>query len=143
MYKGLTSGMDTSEIKEWHIELRDNELSMDEENVKTKKKKLEHDERVLDEQLAAEKQEKEEREEKLAEQEKEVTVNYHTWLPDADYIAYEVAETRDNLRRLELEFREKNAILEILLKVWCLAQDKAFEAPTVSWLANDCLLTDC
>ena len=71
--KGLTSGMDTSEIKEWHIELRDNELSMDEENVKTKKKKLEHEERVLDEQLAAE---KENREGKLAEQEKEVTVNY-------------------------------------------------------------------
>ena len=65
--------MDTSEIKEWHIELRDNELSMDEENVKTKKKKLEHEERVLDEQLAAE---KENREGKLAEQEKEVTVNY-------------------------------------------------------------------
>ena len=73
MYKGLTLGMDTSEIKEWHIELRDNELSMDEENVKTKKKKLEHEERVLDEQLAAE---KENREGKLAEQEKEVTVNY-------------------------------------------------------------------
>ena len=29
----------------------------------------------------------------------------------------QVSETRDNLRRLELEFREKNAILEILLKV--------------------------
>ena len=29
----------------------------------------------------------------------------------------QVSETRDNLRRLEFEFREKNAILEILLKV--------------------------
>ena len=29
----------------------------------------------------------------------------------------QVSETRDNLRRLELEFREKNAILEIPLKV--------------------------
>ena len=54
---------------------------------------------ILGEQLAEEKKEQEEREKKLAEQEKEV------------------AETRDNLRRLEFEFREKNAILEILLKV--------------------------
>ena len=69
--------MNTSDIKEWHIELRDNEPSMDEENVKAKKKKVEHEEGVLDEQLAVEKQE-EEREERLAEQEKEVTiiVNY-------------------------------------------------------------------
>ena len=54
---------------------------------------------ISSEQLAEEKKEQEEREKKLAEQEKEV------------------AETRDNLRRLEFEFREKNAILEILLKV--------------------------
>ena len=72
---------------------------MSEENVKAKKKKLDHQERSLEEQLAGEKQEREQREQKLAEQEQEV------------------AETRDNLRRLEFEFREKNTILEILLKV--------------------------
>ena len=72
---------------------------MSEENVKAKKKKLDHQERSLEEQLAGDKQEREQREQKLAEQEQEV------------------AETRDNLRRLEFEFREKNAILEILLKV--------------------------
>ena len=112
------SGINVAEIKEWHIELRDNEVSMGEENVKAKKKKLDHEEQTLEEQvagfilpvplrtisilgeqLAEEKKEQEEREKKLAEQEKEV------------------AETRDNLRRLEFEFREKNAILEILLKV--------------------------
>ena len=91
--------MNNSEIKEWRIQMRDNEVSMSEENVKAKKKKLEHQERSLEEQLAEEKQEREQRERKLSEQEQEV------------------AETRDNLRRLEFEFREKNAILEILLKV--------------------------
>lgn len=94
-----TSGINVSEIKEWHMELRDNEVSMGEENVKAKKKKLDHEEQSLEEQLAEEKKAQEERNKKLAEQEKEV------------------AETRDNLRRLEFEFREKNAILEILLKV--------------------------
>lgn len=54
---------------------------------------------ISGDQLAEEKKAQEERNKKLAEQEKEV------------------AETRDNLRRLEFEFREKNAILEILLKV--------------------------
>ena len=112
------SGINVSEVREWAIELRYNDLSMGEENVKVKKKKLDYDEQTLieqvaeqilyvpenrfcfsGEQLAEEKKEQEEREKKLAEQQKEV------------------AETRDNLRRLEFEFREKNAILEILLKV--------------------------
>ena len=91
--------MKHSDIKEWSIELRDNELTMREESVKAKKRKLDNEERALQEQVAAEKKEREEREMKLAQQEQEV------------------AETRDNLRRLEFEFREKNAILEILLKV--------------------------
>ena len=72
---------------------------MGEENIKAKKKKLDHEERSLDEQLAEERKEREKREQKLAEQEKEV------------------AETRDHLRKLEFEFKEKNAILEIMLKV--------------------------
>ena len=91
--------MSHSDIKEWHIELRDNELSMGEENIKAKKKKLDHEEVSLDEQLDEERKERDQREQKLAEQEKEV------------------AETRDSLRKLEFEFKEKNAILEIMLKV--------------------------
>ena len=67
--------------------------------MKAKKKKLDHVEQTVEEKLAEERKEVEEREQKVAEQEQEV------------------AETRDNLRRLEFEFREKNAILEILLKV--------------------------
>ena len=59
--------MNNSEIKEWHIELRDNELSMAEENIKAKKKKQDHEERSLDEQLAEERKEREQREQKLAE----------------------------------------------------------------------------
>ena len=45
------SGINVSEIKEWHIELRDNEVSMGEENVKAKKKKLDHEEQTLEEQV--------------------------------------------------------------------------------------------
>ena len=129
--------MNDSDIKEWHVELRDNELSMDEQNVKAKEKKLEHKERVLDEERAAEKQEQEEREKKMAEQEKEVTitVNYHMRLPD--YIHCEVAEARDSLRRQEVEFREKNAILEILLKVWC------FMITRRNILGSDSMMTKC
>ena len=95
----IALGMSQSDIKEWHIELRDNELSMGEENIKAKKKKLDHEEVSLDEQLAEDRKERDQREQKLAEQEKEV------------------AETRDSLRKLEFEFKEKNAILEIMLKV--------------------------
>ena len=53
--------MNNSEIKEWHIELRDNEVSMAEENIKAKKKKLDHEERSLDEQLAEERKERKQR----------------------------------------------------------------------------------
>ena len=90
--------MNNSEIKEWRMELRSNDVSMAEETVKAHKKKLEDEEMSLDEQHMAE--ENEEREESLAEREREV------------------AETRDNLRRLEFKFKEKNAILDILLMVW-------------------------
>ena len=103
----IASGMSHSDIKEWHIELRDNELSMGEENIKAKKKKLDHEEVSLDEQLAEERKERDQREQKLAKQEKEV------------------AETRDSLRKLEFEFKERNAILEIMLKV-CLIIHDAF-----------------
>ena len=48
----ITPGINVSEIKEWHIELRDNEVSMGEENVKAKKKKLDHEEQSLEEQVA-------------------------------------------------------------------------------------------
>ena len=89
--------MNNSEIKEWRMELRSNDVSMAEETVKAHKKKLEDEEMSLDEQHMAE--ENEEREESLAEREREV------------------AETRDNLRRLEFKFKEKNAILDILLMV--------------------------
>ena len=89
----INPGMNNSDIMEWRIQLRDNELSIGEENVKAKKKKLEQEEKALKEHLAMEKREREERERKLAEQEQEV-------------------------RRHEFEFREKNAILEILLKVY-------------------------
>ena len=44
--------MGVTEIKEWAIELRDNEVSMGEENVKAKKKKLDHEEQTLEEQVA-------------------------------------------------------------------------------------------
>ena len=43
--------MNVSEIKEWHIELRDNEVTMGEENVKAKKKKLDHEEQSMEEQV--------------------------------------------------------------------------------------------
>ena len=101
----IASGMNNSEIKEWHIELRVNELSMAEENIKAKKKKLDHEEWSLDEQLAEERKEREQRKQKLAKQEKEV------------------AETRDSLRKLEFEFKEKIAILEIMLKVCLIIHD--------------------
>lgn len=48
----ITLGINVSEIKEWHMELRDNEVSMGEENVKAKKKKLDHEEQSLEEQVA-------------------------------------------------------------------------------------------
>ena len=70
----ITSGMNNSEIMEWRMELRSNEVSMAEENAKAKKKKKLEDE--------------EKREERLADREREV------------------AETRDNLRRLEFKFKE-------------------------------------
>ena len=85
--------MNNSEIKEWRNEPRDNDVFTGEENVKAKKKKLDHEEKSLDEQMAEERKEMEKREEK------------------------EVAETRDHLRKPELEIKEKNAILEIMLKV--------------------------
>ena len=90
----IASGMNNSEIKEWLDELLDNQQFMGEENIKANNKKLDQEERKLDEQLA----EKRIEEQKLAEEEKE-------------------AETIDHLRMLELESREKNAILEIMLKV--------------------------
>ena len=91
--------MNNSEIKEWRMELRSNDVSMAEENVKAKKKKLVDEEISLYEQLAREKEDEEKKRKKLEEREREV------------------AETRDNLRRLEFKFKEKNAILDILLKV--------------------------
>ena len=90
----IASGMNNSEIKEWLDELLDNQQFMGEENIKANNKKLDQEESKLDEQLA----EKRIEEQKLAEEEKE-------------------AETIDHLRMLELESREKNAILEIMLKV--------------------------
>ena len=84
--------MNNSEIKEWLDELLDNQQFMGEENIKANN--MDQEESKLDEQLA----EKRIEEQKLAEEEKE-------------------AETIDHLRMLELESREKNAILEIMLKV--------------------------
>ena len=37
--------MNNSDIREWRIQLRDNELSIGEESVKAKRKKLEQEER--------------------------------------------------------------------------------------------------
>ena len=84
----LKSNMDNAEIKEWRMQLRENEVSLEEENIKSKKMKL----RELEESVKEHQQKQMEDKEELERKQKEVEVK-----------EAEVVQERDNLRRLEFE----------------------------------------
>ena len=98
----LKSGMDRLEIKEWRMELRENELSMEEGNMKAKRMKLKELEDTFDEQQSKRQEEQNVIDEKQR---------------NIDVKEAEVVQEKEDLRRLKFELNEKNAIMEIILKM--------------------------
>ena len=98
----LKSGMDRLEMKEWRMELRENELSMEEGNMKAKRMKLKELEDTFDEQQSKRQEEQNVIDEKQR---------------NIDVKEAEVVQEKEDLRRLKFELNEKNAIMEIILKM--------------------------
>ena len=101
----LKSGMDNLDIKEWRMELRENVLCMEEGNILAKRQKLkESQENYEDDQK--QQQDDENKKDEIEKKRKSV---------EDKEIA--IANERENLRRLQFEVSEKNAIMEIVLKM--------------------------
>ena len=84
----LKSGMDNLDIKEWRMELRENDLCLEEGNIMAKRLKLKDVEENYEEQKQQQEEEKKEIEEKRKSVEgKEVAI----------------ANEQENLRRLQFE----------------------------------------
>lgn len=104
------SRLDLLEIKEWKMQLRENNICMDECNLRMKKQKLRDIEENAARQRKASEQEIEERERELELQRRQLE-------EEMKKVEHELAIRQENMKEKDFEVTEKNAILEITLKI--------------------------
>jgi len=94
--------MKNLEIRELKVDLKENELNMKEGNIKAKRIKL----REMEETVESQKQDQDDKKKELEEKKQEL-----------DEREANVEKQKENLKRLYFEVNEKNAIMEIVLKM--------------------------
>ena len=95
-------GMKNLEIREWRVELKESELNIQEGNIKAKRMKL----REMEESVECQQNDQQEKKKELEEKKNELVER------EAN-----VERQKENLRRLHFEVTEKNAVMEIVLKL--------------------------
>lgn len=117
------SRLDLLEIKEWKMQLRENNICMDECNLRMKKQKLRDIEENAARQRKASEQEIEERERELElqrrqlEEEMKKVDEAFRRKRGTSKEEHELAIRQENMKEKDFEVTEKNAILEITLKM--------------------------
>ena len=116
-------GFNQLEIKEWKMELRENNICMDEHNLLIKKQKIKAIEENTERQRKASEQEMEEKEKELEIQRKHLDEEMKTF--EENLARKKGLEGKEQVKKLSqelvdnknLELTEKNALLEITLKM--------------------------
>ena len=117
------SGFNQLEIKEWKMELRENNISMDEHNLRIKKQRIKAIEENTARQRKASAQEIEEKEKELEIQRKQLDEEMQLF--EENLARKKRFEEKDQVQKnsqelvdkRNLELTEKNALLEITLKM--------------------------